>query len=63
MIAPELDVYLLPLPRDLELLPPPLPPPPHEVIRRILGRDLVLIDKHTRQVLDVLHDALPHPGR
>lgn len=47
---------LLPLPHDLERL---LPPPPHEVIRRIIGRDMVLIHKHSHKVLDVLHDALP----
>lgn len=47
---------LLPLPRDLEAL---LPPPPHEVIRRIIGRDLVMIHKETHKVLDILHDALP----
>ena len=50
--------HLPPLPRELELR---LPPPPHEVVRRIIGRDIVLIHQHTRKVLDVLHDALPHP--
>jgi hypothetical protein len=52
----ELEPHLLPLPRELEIR---LPPPPHEVIRRIIGRDLVLIHKQTHKVLDVLHDALP----
>jgi hypothetical protein len=52
----ELELHLRPLPRDLELL---LPPPPHEVIRRIIGRDLVLMHKQTHKVLDILHDALP----
>ena len=52
----ELEPHLLPLPRELEIR---LPPPPHEVIRRIIGRDLVLIHKRTHMVLDVLHDALP----
>ena len=47
---------LLPVPPDLEKL---LPPPPHEVIRRIIGRDMVLIHKQTHKVLDVLHDAVP----
>lgn len=56
VVAPDIEVHLLPLPRELELR---LPPPPHEVIRRIVGRDLILLDKHTRKVLDVLHDALP----
>lgn len=52
----EYEAHLLPLPRDLEVL---LPPPPHEVIRRIIGRDMVLIHKQTHKVLDILHDALP----
>ncbi len=56
VVTPELRVHLLPLPRELELK---LPPPPHEVIRQVMGRDLVLIHKHTHKVLDVLHDALP----
>ena len=53
---PEHQTHLLPLPRDLERL---LPPPPHEVIRRIIGRDIVLIHKTNNKVLDVLKDALP----
>lgn len=52
----EYEAHLLPLPRELELR---LPPPPQEVIRRIIGRDLVLIHKETHKVLDILHDALP----
>lgn len=48
--------HMLPLPPDLEKL---LPPPPHEVIRRIIGRDIVLIQKQTNKVLDVMRDALP----
>lgn len=48
--------HLPPLPRELELR---LPPPPHEVVRRIIGRDIVLIHQHTRKVLDVMRDALP----
>jgi hypothetical protein len=48
--------HLLPVPPDLEKL---LPPPPHEVLRRIIGRDMVLVHKHTHKVLDVLHDAMP----
>lgn len=52
----DLEPHLLPLPRELELR---LPPPPHEVIRRIIGRDLVLIHEQTHKVLDILHDALP----
>lgn len=55
-ITPEIEVHLLPLPRELEIK---LPPPPHEVIRRIIGRDLVLIDKVNRRVVDVMRDALP----
>lgn len=55
-ISPEIEVNLLPLPRELEIK---LPPPPHEVIRRIIGRDLVMIDKVNRRVLDVMRDALP----
>ena len=50
------EAHLLPLPRELELR---LPPPPHEVIRRIIGRDIVLIHERNKQVLDVLRDALP----
>lgn len=56
VVPAELNAQLLPLPHELEIR---LPPPPHEVIRRILGRDLVLIHKHNRKVLDILHDALP----
>ena len=56
VITLEIEVHLLPLPRELELK---LPPPPHEVLRRIIGRDLVLIDKVNRRVLDVMKDALP----
>ncbi|MDH4133868.1 MAG: hypothetical protein OEV31_03695 [Gammaproteobacteria bacterium] len=52
----EYETHLLPLPRELEIR---LPPPPHEVIRRIVGRDLVMIHKETHKVLDILHDALP----
>jgi len=55
--TPEHHAQMLPLPPKLELL---LPPPPHEVIRRILGHDIVLVHKQTNKVLDVLHDALPH---
>jgi len=51
----ELEPYLLPLPRELEIRLPPS----HEVIQRSTGRDLVLIHKRTHMVLDVLHDALP----
>jgi len=50
--------HLSPLPRELELR---LPPPPHEVVRRIIGRDIVLVHEHTRKILDVMRDALPHP--
>lgn len=56
VLMPEHHTHLLPLPNDLERL---LPPPPHEVIRRIIGRDIVLIQKHNNMVLDVLKDALP----
>lgn len=56
VITPEIEVHLTPLPRELELK---LPPPPHEVIRRIIGRDIVLIHERNRQVLDVMRDALP----
>ena len=55
-VTPEYKEHLLPLPRDLEIK---LPPPPHEVVRRILGRDIVMINKKTNKVQDVLHDALP----
>lgn len=57
IITPEQHQLLLPLPRELELR---LPPPPHEVIRRIIGRDIVMIDKLNNKILDVLHDTLPH---
>ncbi len=57
VVTPEYHEHLLPLPPKLEIQ---LPPPPHEVIRRILGRDIVMIDKQTNKILDVLHDALPH---
>ena len=50
------ETHLLPLPRELEVR---LPPPPHEVIRRIIGRDIVLIHERDKKVLDVLRDALP----
>jgi hypothetical protein len=29
------------------------------VIRRIIGRDIVMIHEHNRKVLDVMKDALP----
>jgi len=57
-VSREYHQHLLPLPKDLEKL---LPPPPHDVIRRIIGRDIVLIHKTNMKVLDVLKDALPHP--
>lgn len=60
VIDPRLEVELLPLPRELEIR---LPPPPHEVIRRIIGRDILLIHEHNRKVLDILRDALPPPPR
>jgi hypothetical protein len=56
VLMPEHQVNLQPLPKDLERL---LPPPPHEVIRRIIGRDIVLIQEHNNKVLDILKDALP----
>lgn len=56
VITPDIEVHLLPLPRELEIK---LPPPPHEVIRRIIGRDIVLIHERNRKVLDVMRDALP----
>jgi hypothetical protein len=56
-VTPDYDELLLPLPKELEIR---LPPPPHEVIRRILGHDIVMINKQTRKVLDVMRDALPH---
>ena len=56
-VTAEYEEHLLPLPQELEVR---LPPPPHEVIRRILGHDIVMIDKQTRKVLDVMRDALPH---
>lgn len=57
VVTAEYQEHLLPLPQELEIR---LPPPPHEVIRRILGHDIVMIDKQTKKVLDVLRDALPH---
>ena len=57
VVTTEYQEHLLPLPPELEIR---LPPPPHEVIRRILGHDIVMIDKQTKKVLDVLRDALPH---
>lgn len=57
VVTPEHHTHLQPLPHELEIR---LPPPPHEVIRRIIGRDIVMIHKQTNKVLDVLHDALPH---
>ncbi len=56
VLMPEHEAHLLPLPKDLERLLPPLP---HEVIRRIIGRDIVLVDKLNHKVVDVLKDALP----
>lgn len=56
VITPEIEVHLQPLPHELEIK---LPPPPHEVIRRIIGRDIVLIHERNRKVLDVMRDALP----
>ena len=57
VVTPEYHEHLLPLPTKLEIQ---LPPPPHEVIRRILGHDIVMINKQTNKVLDVMRDALPH---
>jgi len=56
-VTPQHEAVLLPLPTELEVK---LPPPPHEVIRRILGHDIVMIDKQNKKVLDVMRDALPH---
>lgn len=57
VVTPEYNAVMLPLPPALEIR---LPPPPHEVIRRIIGHDIVMINKQTNKVLDILHDALPH---
>ena len=57
VVTTEYHSNLLPLPPKLELQ---LPPPPHEVMRRILGRDILMIDKQTHKVLDILRDAVPH---
>lgn len=54
--SPDTIRLMLPLPPELERY---LPPPPHEVIRRIIGRDIVLLHKHNMKVLDILKDALP----
>lgn len=56
VITSEQYQHMLPLPKELELRLPPLP---HEVIRRIIGRDIVMINKLNNKILDVLHDALP----
>jgi len=56
VVTTEYHTHLLPLPPKLELQ---LPPSPNEVLRRILGRDILMIDKRTNKVLDVLHDAVP----
>lgn len=58
VVTPRHEEIMLPLPPQLEIK---LPPPPHEVIRRILGHDIVMIDKQTKKVLDVMRDAVPHP--
>lgn len=57
VVTPKHEAVMLPLPPELEIK---LPPPPHEVIRRILGHDIVMIDKQSKKVLDVMRDALPH---
>lgn len=57
VVTAEYQEIMLPLPRELEIR---LPPPPHEVIRRIIGHDIVMIQKHNNKVLDVMRDALPH---
>jgi hypothetical protein len=56
VVTADHERYMSPLPRELEIR---LPPPPHEVIRRIIGHDIVMINKINHKVLDVLHDALP----
>jgi hypothetical protein len=57
VITDEDHRHMLPLPKELELRLPPLP---HEVMRQIIGRDIVMINKLNNKILDVLYDALPH---
>jgi hypothetical protein len=56
VVTAEHEPFLIPLPRDLEIK---LPPPPGEVIRRITGHDIVIINKIDHKVMDVLRNALP----
>lgn len=50
---------------DIELVPLPprlitqLPPLPHEVMYALVGHDLIVVEKKTRKLLDVMRDALP----
>lgn len=56
VVTPEVEVQFQPLPAALEIQ---LPPPPHEVVRKIIGHDLVLINQVNKKIVDVLKDALP----
>lgn len=39
-----------------------LPTLPHELVYRLVGRDLVVVDLHADLVVDILRDALPAPA-
>jgi hypothetical protein len=50
---------------EIELVPLPprliaqLPPLPHEIMYALVGHDLIVVEKKTRKLLDIMRDALP----
>ncbi len=53
------------LPRDLRgralpaALEKSLSPLPYDYARRVIGRDVVLLERHHRKVIDLYRDAVP----
>ena len=55
VLPADLEREMQPLPRDLEIKLKPLPSP--EQVRVTIGTDIVILDKTTRKVLDVMRDV------
>ena len=55
VLPADLEREMQPLPRDLEIKLKPLPSPGQ--VRVTIGTDIVILDKTTRKVLDVMRDV------
>ena len=55
VLSADLEREMQPLPRDLEIKLKPLPSPGQ--VRVTIGTDIVILDKTTRKVLDVMRDV------